>query len=203
MIKNLPSSYLEFIEECRNKKYETESIHRHHILPKFMGGTDDIDNLIELSVEDHFIVHKILAENVTDEYRCGAYASLNILYRYWSGDYDEIRKQISESVSGRRNGMYDRTHTEEYKDFLRKKMGGCNNFFFGKKHTKKTRDRMSKNHANVSGGNNPASRSCIDFETGEEYECIKDMAISVGVPRTTMNRWVKDNKNTRYKYKNN
>ena len=27
--------------------------HLHHIIPKHMGGTDDPDNLIKLSIEEH------------------------------------------------------------------------------------------------------------------------------------------------------
>ena len=34
--------------------------HTHHILPKHAGGTDDPSNLVELTVEDHAIAHKVL-----------------------------------------------------------------------------------------------------------------------------------------------
>jgi len=37
--------------------------HKHHIIPKHMGGTNDISNLIELSVEEHATAHRILYEN--------------------------------------------------------------------------------------------------------------------------------------------
>ena len=33
------------------------SMDRHHIVPKHMGGTDDPDNLVELSREDHIKAH--------------------------------------------------------------------------------------------------------------------------------------------------
>lgn len=36
--------------------------HKHHIIPKHMGGTDDPENLIELTIEDHAEAHKILYE---------------------------------------------------------------------------------------------------------------------------------------------
>jgi len=32
-------------------------MHKHHIIPKYMGGTDDPSNLIELSVSDHANAH--------------------------------------------------------------------------------------------------------------------------------------------------
>ena len=36
--------------------------HKHHIIPKHMGGTDDASNLIELTVEEHADAHKKLYE---------------------------------------------------------------------------------------------------------------------------------------------
>ena len=34
--------------------------HKHHIIPRHAGGTDDPNNLVELTVEDHAIAHKVL-----------------------------------------------------------------------------------------------------------------------------------------------
>jgi hypothetical protein len=36
--------------------------HKHHIIPKHMGGTDDPSNLVELSIEEHAEAHKKLWE---------------------------------------------------------------------------------------------------------------------------------------------
>jgi len=36
--------------------------HKHHIIPKHAGGTDDPSNLIELSVEEHAEAHRVLYE---------------------------------------------------------------------------------------------------------------------------------------------
>ena len=36
--------------------------HVHHIIPKYLGGTDEPANLIELSVEEHAEAHRILYE---------------------------------------------------------------------------------------------------------------------------------------------
>lgn len=36
--------------------------HKHHIIPKHMGGTDDLSNLVELTVEEHAQAHKELYE---------------------------------------------------------------------------------------------------------------------------------------------
>lgn len=36
--------------------------HTHHIIPKYMGGSDDLANLIELTIEEHAEAHRILYE---------------------------------------------------------------------------------------------------------------------------------------------
>ena len=36
--------------------------HKHHIIPKHMGGTDDDSNLIELTIEEHAEAHRKLYE---------------------------------------------------------------------------------------------------------------------------------------------
>jgi hypothetical protein len=36
--------------------------HKHHIIPKHVGGTDDPSNLIELTIEEHAEAHRILYE---------------------------------------------------------------------------------------------------------------------------------------------
>ena len=36
--------------------------HRHHIIPRHMGGSDDPSNIIELTVEEHAEAHRVLYE---------------------------------------------------------------------------------------------------------------------------------------------
>ena len=36
--------------------------HKHHIIPRHAGGTDDTSNIIKLSIEDHAEAHRILYE---------------------------------------------------------------------------------------------------------------------------------------------
>jgi hypothetical protein len=36
--------------------------HEHHIIPKYMGGTDEPTNLIKLTVEEHAEAHRLLFE---------------------------------------------------------------------------------------------------------------------------------------------
>lgn len=36
--------------------------HKHHIIPRHMGGTDEPSNLIKLTIEEHAVAHKTLWE---------------------------------------------------------------------------------------------------------------------------------------------
>lgn len=36
--------------------------HRHHIIPRHAGGTDDPSNLVYLTIEEHALAHKVLYE---------------------------------------------------------------------------------------------------------------------------------------------
>ena len=59
-------SYAEFIQnilDTRGRFICDETYHeRHHIVPKCLGGTDDDDNLIDLLAREHFVAHKLLAQ---------------------------------------------------------------------------------------------------------------------------------------------
>jgi hypothetical protein len=86
--------------------------HKHHIIPKHAGGTDDPENLIELTVEEHAEAHRKLYEEdgrwqdlvawkalsgqiTTDEARREA------TRRTWTGrkHTDEARKNIREGLA--------------------------------------------------------------------------------------------------------
>ena len=54
-----PFSSTPEVELCINMSVVT---HRHHIIPKHRGGSDDESNLIELSISDHAEAHRILYE---------------------------------------------------------------------------------------------------------------------------------------------
>ena len=56
---NYTAIYQRLIERARTRVIEsyTES---HHIVPRCMGGTNDKENLVELTPEEHYIAHQLL-----------------------------------------------------------------------------------------------------------------------------------------------
>ena len=74
--------------------------HKHHILPKHMGGTDDPSNLVELTREEHAQAHLKLYEQHGKKEDLGAYYLL-------TGQTDEAMK-ICSSLGGKVQGPINR-----------------------------------------------------------------------------------------------
>lgn len=54
--------YAEFIKDRRAKEPALVGyVERHHIVPRRLGGTEDVSNLIDLTAGDHFFAHLLLA----------------------------------------------------------------------------------------------------------------------------------------------
>jgi len=59
--------YLKLIETRKHKPLRTiETYHVHHILPKSLGGNDTSDNLIHLTLREHYIAHLLLPKFLTN-----------------------------------------------------------------------------------------------------------------------------------------
>lgn len=106
-------TYEEFIQnilDTRGRFACGDEYHeRHHILPKCLGGTNDIDNLIDLFAREHFIAHKLLAiENPNNSslvyaYGCMVWAINDNQERYEVSpeEYEKARLTLSKSMKGK------------------------------------------------------------------------------------------------------
>jgi len=109
----------------------------HHIIPKCLGGDNSPNNLVELTAEEHFVVHQLLVK-MYPGIRGLIYAAIrmtgkgaynrktnNKLYgwlkkkRSTVGQSEEHRLKNSIANSGDKNHMYGKTRTDEVKEKLR------------------------------------------------------------------------------------
>lgn len=58
-IMNYQKIHDRIIERAKSRKLEGYK-ERHHIVPRCIGGTDDSENLVDLTAREHFIIHKLL-----------------------------------------------------------------------------------------------------------------------------------------------
>ncbi len=126
-------TYKEFI----NKILETrgrfncgdEYCERHHINPRCLGGTDENDNLIDLYAHEHFIAHKLLAqENSNNEELIYAWWMMAIVkgdnqdrYELTPEEYEDAKKSFSEMQRIRRIGSKASDETKSKMSIANKK----------------------------------------------------------------------------------
>ncbi len=69
---NYQKIYMSIIEK-RQKNYPIGYYEIHHIIPKSLGGTDKLENLVKLTAREHFICHllltKIYENDITSYYK--------------------------------------------------------------------------------------------------------------------------------------
>lgn len=105
--------------------------HKHHIVPRHMGGSDDPSNLILLTVEEHAEAHRLLWEQNGREQD----------YYAWKGLLGLLSKKDIinglTSFPGEKNPFYGKKHTQESKkkmsEMKKGKYKGDKNPMFGKK----------------------------------------------------------------------
>ena len=142
---------------------------KHHIIPVSMGGTDEPDNIIKLTLREHYIAHLMLLMAYQNSSMYFAYLmmsrtrdnSLKINSRTYEKLKSKFRYYRSERMKGELNPMYGkgtfagRSHTDESKQKMsRIRKIICqkeNNGYYGKNHNKNTLDLLKEKS---SGDNN-------------------------------------------------
>ena len=135
-------NFIDSIKESRENKYFKYS-ERHHIIPRCLGGTDDEENLIYLTYQEHFTAHKLLHEENPEEPK--------LIYALWRmsnrvedispEDYETARLRYTELMRGDMNP----SRRKEVKAKLRGRSP-----MLGKHHTEETKRYMSIRHSQIS-----------------------------------------------------
>lgn len=64
---NYSLHYERLVIKAKNRKLDTYK-EIHHIVPRCLGGSDDKDNLVELTAREHFIAHLLLLKIYPNKY---------------------------------------------------------------------------------------------------------------------------------------
>jgi len=80
-------------------------------------------------------------------------------------------------------------------------ISGENHPMYGKSHRKETKRKMSNNHADFSGKNNPRARKIIVIKSDKIYDTLKEASNELDVSMVTLIKHCKDRvKNPKYRY---
>ena len=160
--------------------------HKHHILPRYMGGTDDPSNLVELTIEEHAQAHLELYNKHGDQRDLLAHRMLlgqverqevNAIIRSLPKT-DQHKRKIAKAVSGEKNGMYGKTTSQKQKDSVSKALKG-----------KKKNYQVVNNWKPMIGADNPRAKE-VTWE-GVTYPTLTAASKATGICRSTLSKRLK------------
>lgn len=84
---------------------------KHHVIPKCMGGSDDIENIVKLTIEEHYFAHQLLAKMHPDNHKLNYAAVMMCTGRPSNKLYGWLRRRhmfFAKQRVGSLNGSFGR-----------------------------------------------------------------------------------------------
>jgi len=147
--------YRQIIQRAKTRTLATYT-ERHHIVPRSLSGSDDKDNLVDLTAKEHFICHWLLIKMHTGTNRG---KMINALYmmqgqsarqkRYTSKItgriYEHLRKEYAEYIRQQNTG--NQITIEQREKIRQSKLGKSRPAF-----SEKWKENLSENHKSKKSG---------------------------------------------------
>ena len=156
IIMNYERIYNQIIERAKNRILVGYK-ETHHIIPRCMGGTDEKDNLVDLTAREHFICHLLLTRiypthkglRLAVWNMCNTKRSYQGRYKPNGRLYEMIRTEYREHIKGENHPSYGRKHSAETKqkmsEIAKERFKNKPGTFKGRTHSEETRKKLSDN----------------------------------------------------------
>lgn len=170
-----------------------ELLHRHHIIPKHMGGDDSEHNLIELTIEEHADAHRKLYEQYGKSEDFIAWKALSGQIN--TADIQLEKSRLGGKIASQMNIGSTRT-AEQKANMSKAKLGhirseaskikqsesvtGNKNHFYGKTHSDEFKKRQSENKKTLYAIYGHPSSKPVSYN-GTIYKSMKDMHKATGI----------------------
>lgn len=149
--------------------------HKHHIIPKHSGGTDDPSNLIELTVEEHAEAHRLLWEKYGKREDYIAWVGLSK-----SIGKEEIIKLVLSMAGKKSSGFKGKSHSIDHMNKL-KEINTGNRYWSDRKHKEESKKLIGqKNSISQKGKRNSQFGTCW-VTNGSENKKIKKEELDIWI----------------------
>ena len=118
---------------------------KHHIIPKCMGGSNDLSNIAKLTPEEHYVAHLLLVKiypHISKLVCAANMMSMNLNGKRNNKRYAWVRRRFISQQQGENNTFFGKQHTDETKSIISIANTGR---YLGKSKSTITKERMSKN----------------------------------------------------------
>lgn len=201
--------YYSIVNQAKSRT-SPEKFEKHHIIPKSLGGDNSDNNLVNLTLREHFICHLLLTRMTRGNDKTKMFYAVWRMcnskkndYKVTSRTYEHAKitrsKILSENAgpthynSGRRTGRTSETFTDSWKDNISKskcgKLSGKNNPMYGKIHTAESKKKLSETR----------KRKAIDPMWNIRPPCSDETALKIKLANQGK-RWVHNKATKERKY---
>ena len=125
--------YENLILDAKFKPKHDDYKETHHIVPKCMGGDDSKENLIKLTARQHYLAHWLLYKMYRTPSLVHAWHTMSRIGK--GQDKRKLNSHLFEYCKRERNKVLSSKYT------------GTGNNFYGKTHSKETKQKLSKIHS--------------------------------------------------------
>lgn len=153
--------YFSIIASAKQRSISVGYMEKHHIIPKALGGNNNIANIVNLSAKEHFIVHHLLTKMLADS---------NLQGKMWSAFF-LMHLGHAHRVTYARTYELAKKQMSIHKSVITR---GENNPFYGKTHNTTTKQKMSSSWNKEALRNHDTSLYTFYNVNHGEYRCTRN-----------------------------
>lgn len=151
------------IKAKTRKKDNTTYYEKHHIIPKCLGGKNTSDNLVSLTLREHYLAHLLLSKIYDGEAGRKMHYAMWIMllqekkrgskiFEIYRTKYietslktqnitEEFRQKVSKALTGKKKTITDKVLAKHER--MKQDMFGSGNPMYGRKHSEETKAKIS------------------------------------------------------------
>lgn len=182
--ENKYTKYYTLLTNRAKNRTLTEYTERHHIIPQSLGGSNDKDNLVDLTAREHFICHWLLIKMTEGDNRSKMLYALNGMKAE-----NKYQQRYASAITARVYERYRIEHAENHS----KRMKGRPAWNKGRKlegkelelHLERTRSRRKPSPETVAAAQAIRIAKVTGRKQSEETKLKKSLALT-GKPKGPM-----------------
>lgn len=156
---NYQKIYNAIIERAIHRRLSTETYKEvHHIIPRCCGGTNIVENLVKLTPEEHYVCHQLLVKMNPGNYKLAFAVGMMCVSKTGqirsNKKYGWVKRKVAEASSKSQKGK-----SYGYKFQKGKDNSGSKNGMFNKTHSNETKKKMRKPRSNTEKMKQPKTES--------------------------------------------